>query len=210
MYQELILVILIILIIFYILNNDTRVNVEAYKQVYKVRPLKKDDDPTLLQKKANFLKEINDKSQLLVENMKNNKYPSKEISNRLYDRFKNTIINETPPNETGAAYTINKGPINICILKKDNTFHDLNDAFFVILHELAHVMSLSYGHGEEFQENFDYIVKYAIKLNLWIDKEYEKNSTNYCGVEITSSPCDNDGCSKNNLDSFFKESLLEN
>ena len=142
--------------------------------------------------------------------MYKNHYPNKEIADRVYKRFKNTIINETPPNDSGAAYTVNKGPINICIQKKDGKFHDLNDAIFVILHELAHVMSVSYGHGEEFQENFDYIVKYAVKLGVWKDENYENNATDYCGVEITSSPCDNDGCTKSSLDHFFKESLLDN
>ena len=64
--------------------------------------------------------------------------------------------------------------------------------------------------GEEFQENFDYIVKYAVKLGVWKDENYENNATDYCGVEITSSPCDNDGCTKSSLDHFFKESLLDN
>lgn len=206
MYQEIFLSILIVLIIFFIFNNDSRVEVEAFSQKFKIRP----GPPELLQKKAQFLHELNQKSHYVVDEMYKNHYPNKEVADRVYNRFKNTTINETPPNDSGAAYTVNKGPINICIQKKDGSFHDLNDAVFVILHELAHVMSLSYGHGEEFQENFDYIVKYAVKLGIWKDKNYENNATDYCGVEITSSPCDNNECTKSSLDHFFKESLLDN
>lgn len=206
MYQEIFFSILIILVVYNVLTHDSRVEIEAFSKKYKVRP----GSPEIMKNKAEFLKKINDTSHILVEKMYQDKYPNNDISERLYNRFKNTIINETPPNDSGAAYTINKGPINICIEKKNGDFHDLNDAQFVILHELAHVMSNSYGHGKEFQENFDYIVKYAVKYNFWQDKNYENNSTDYCGVEITSSPCDNSECSKNNLDKFFNESLLDN
>ena len=212
MQQEIIFSVLIILIIFYILNYDSRIEVETLEdnngETYKVKV--RPGTSEIVKKKVEFLKELNDISHFIVKKMYDEKYPNKEICTRVYNRFKNTIINETPPNDNGAAYTINKGPINICIEKKDGTFHDINDAIFVILHELAHVMSISYGHGPEFQQNFDYIVKYAIKNGIWHDKQYESNNTDYCGVKITSSPCDNNECSKNNLDRFFKESLLDN
>ena len=56
MYQEIILSVLIILIIFYVYNYDTRVEVEAFSQKYKVRPLKPGDSPDLLQKKSYIFK----------------------------------------------------------------------------------------------------------------------------------------------------------
>jgi hypothetical protein len=202
MYKEFFFSIIFLLTIYILCCYDSRIVVDNFK----IRQGSSD----IVKKKVEFLKELNDKAHTIVLKMYESEYPDKKISDRLYNRFKNTIINETPENDSSAAYTINKGPINICIEKKDGSFYNINDAFFVILHELAHVMSISYGHGEEFQENFNYIVKFAVKENLWKDKKYEENSTDYCGVKITSSPCDNNECSKKNLDYFFKESLLDN
>lgn len=207
MYEEIILTLILIYVFYIIFYNDTRVEVDAFNnKKYKVRP----GPPELQKRKADFLAVLDDKANLIVNKMYQEQYPNNKIASRLYERFKNSSINETPPNDSGAAYTINKGPISICIEKKDGSFHDPDDAFFVILHELAHIMSVSYGHGDEFQENFDYIVKFAVKNNLWKDKNYQEKSSNYCGVNITSSPCDNDQCTKSSLDYFFNESLLDN
>ena len=118
----------------------------------------------------------------------------------LYVKFQVVIIQQH--------FTINKGPINLCIFK-DGKFNDKNDAFFVILHELAHIMSNSFGHGDEFKQNFNFIVKLAVKLDLWKDREYEKKPEEYCGVKITTSPCDNETCKNENLEYYFKESLLD-
>lgn len=207
MYEEIILTLIIIYTFYIIFYNDNRVEVDAFNnKKYKVRP----GTAELQKRKADFLAVLDNKATKIVNDMYNENYPNEKVSKRLYDRFKNSSINETPPNDSGAAYTINKGPISICIEKKNGSFHDQDDAFFVILHELAHIMSVSYGHGEEFQENFDYIVKYAVKNGLWTDKNYQDKSSNYCGVDITSSPCDNEQCTKSSLDNFFQESLLDN
>ena len=206
MYLEIFLIILIICVLCFIFGNDTRIEIEGYNnKKYKIRP---NNNKDLMKRKADFLANLDIKAENITKDMYTDNYPNKEIASRLYSRFKNSSIDETPPNDNGAAYTINKGPISICIQKKDGTFHNGEDAFFVILHELAHIMSNSYGHGKEFQDNFDYIIKYAVKKNYWKDKEYENKPTDYCGVNITSSPCDNDACSKSSLDQYFKETLF--
>lgn len=206
MYIEFFLTLIVLILYYLMFHNDSRVNIDAFNnKSYKVRP----GNEELMKKKAEFLAKLDIKANKIVDHMYKEQFPNKEIANRLYERFKNSSIGETPPYDSGAAYTINKGPISICIEKLDGSFYDIDDAFFVILHELAHVMSISYGHGLEFQENFDYIVKFAVKNDYWKDKNYQDKSTDYCGVEITSSPCDNEQCNKNNLDYFFKESLLD-
>lgn len=208
MYKEIILTIIITLIIFLLLNNkDSRIDTFSTltNKKYNVR---KCEDQDKMNRKADFLANLDIKAHKIVDEMKSRSLPTKEIGEKVYTRFKNSIISETPENDSGAAYTINKGPISICIEKNDGSFFDEEDAFFVILHELAHVMSDSYGHGKEFQENFDFIVKLAVKLELWKDKNYQKNHKDYCGVEITTSPCDNDKCSQKQLNYFFQEKLI--
>lgn len=206
MYQEIILFLIILTIIYFIYFNDTRIEWEAFNgKKYKIKKESKD----LNQIKADFLAKIDEKARKIVKYMYDNQLPIKEISSNTYNRFKNSIIGETINGEKdGAAHTIGKGNIYICIITKGK-LNDLNDTFFVCLHELAHVMSNSYGHGEEFKTNFNFIVKLAVKLGLWKDPKYEEKPIDYCGVKVTTSPCSHEQCEKDKLNYFYKESLLD-
>ena len=44
---------------------------------------------------------------------------------------------------------------------------DDNTILFVIIHELAHVMSLSVGHTEEFWSNMKFLLEQAESINLY-------------------------------------------
>ncbi len=206
MYQEIFLILIIITVIYFMVLNDSRIEWEAFNgKKYKI----KNDNKELNQIKADFLARIDIKARKIVKHMKDNNLPTKEIASRTHNRFKNSNIGETPQGEkSGAAFTINKGDIYICCITKGK-LNDENDTFFVCLHELAHVMSNSYGHGEEFKTNFNFIVKLAVKLGLWKDPKYEEKPVDYCGVQVTTSPCSGDLCNKNSLDYYFKESLLD-
>lgn len=206
MYQEFIFILIVLSVIYFMFLNDSRIEWEAFNGVkYKI----KNDNKELNQIKADFLARIDIKARKIVKHMKENHLPTKEIALRIHNRFKDSNIGETPQGEkSGAAFTINKGDIYICCITKGK-LNDENDTYFVCLHELAHVMSNSYGHGEEFKTNFNFIVKLAVKLGLWKDPKYEKKSVDYCGVEVTTSPCSHGACDKNSLDYYFKESLLD-
>ena len=206
MYQEFILILIVLTVIYFMFFNDSRIEWEAFNGVkYKI----KNDNKELNQIKADFLAKIDIKARKIVKYMKDNHLPTKEIALRTHNRFKDHEIGETPNGEKdGAAYTKGKGHIYICCITKGK-LNDENDTFFVCLHELAHVMSNSYGHGEEFKTNFNFIVKLAVKLGLWKDPKYEEKSVDYCGVQVTASPCTRGLCDKNSLDYYFKESLLD-
>ena len=210
MYEEIIIIIVIVVVIYLLAFNDSRVWVTANDGTeYMVNPT----SPENLAKKAEMLSQCNSKSRTLIDEMKKNEYPSSDVANLLYKRCKKFKINECPNGEAG--YTINKGEIICVCCEKDNVVNDIKDVMFVILHELAHVMSKEYGHGLEFQENFDHITKYAAKLELWEVVDYSKNNKDICGVLVTSGPCDGDVCPKgsnsqlNELDKQYQEDLLE-
>ena len=206
MYKEFIIILIVFFVIYFLYLNDSRIEWEAYNGVkYKI---KDENNKNLNQQKTDLLAKIDTKARTIVKNMHENNLPSKQIANRTYDRFKNSKIGETPHGDNSAAYTLNKGDIYICCLT-NGKLNDENDAFFVILHELAHVMSNSYGHGDEFKTNFNFIVKLAVKLKLWTPAKYEEKPVNYCGVNVTTDPCDGDTCNSNNLDYYFKESLMD-
>ena len=205
MYLEIILIVIFVLIIYFLYFHDTRIDYLAFDgNNYKIIDT---HDTNKNKKKADMLARINDKAHKIVKHLKDSELPTKKISQMTYDRFKNCKIGEIPEKE-GGGYTINKGTkMGVCLVTKGK-FNDENDAYFVILHELAHVMSNSYGHGDEFKQNFDYIVKLAVKLDLWKPKNYSVDPVDYCGVKVTNSPCTGESCNKDNLDFYYKESLL--
>ena len=85
---------------------------------------------------------------------------------------------------------------------------------FVAIHELAHVMTKSVGHGDDFWNNMRFLLKVAIETpcnTKQIKTENDKNNYNkqktiykyvnyaetsskYCGTEITTTPCKDDKC----------------
>ena len=110
---------------------------------------------------------------------------------RLIKRFNSDNITESAPTEKYTSYSVNKGEkIVFCLRSRDEQqkLVDENVMMFVALHELAHIMTKSIGHTEEFWNNFRYLLKKAIKLGLYNDVNFEKNPVDYCGTKITNSP----------------------
>lgn len=123
----------------------------------------------------------------------NRNYPDSVTADRLARRWKlirkNNALRETAFGEKSAAYTVNKGDeLRICIRDpdKDKTFEDENTSMFVLLHEMAHLASRSWGHGKEFRENFAKLVKAAVELGIYQYQDFRTDSEDYCGTEITN------------------------
>ena len=72
-----------------------------------------------------------------------------------------------PLRSGNSAYTENKSIITLC-LKDPHTDHvyDINTLMYVALHELAHYISSSTGHGNEFTHNFDILLRKAKELGV--------------------------------------------
>lgn len=196
------------LVFIFIYYNDGLNYIKIGNSQYKIRTRDRTE-----QEKEHFgqmLDTLYDKSKKLVISCKQNNYPDKVRADRLYERFQGIQIKETSPNEKSAAYTINKGDISIC-LEKNGKPNDINVCFFVTIHELAHIMSESIGHGPEFKENFTYLLKQAVRENLYIPDNFAKKNYDFCGVNITSSPCNYGKCdnlAQESLESFYQETLL--
>lgn len=143
---------------------------------------------------ANFMskikKNIDSIDKLLFE-----KYPQDERVIRMNKRLKKTRLQETISKPDESSYTINKGQImSFCLRHKNDKkketdkFHRENVLIFVIIHELAHVMSITEGHGKEFMDNFRFILRECVKAGIYNPVDYSKLPMNYCGVEVTHNP----------------------
>ena len=114
---------------------------------------------------------------------------------RLKKRFR-AVLSETRPKPTGGggrpltSYTIDKGKeIHMCIRDADGgRITRENTLFFVALHELAHIMTVSVGHTEEFWSNFRQLLKYAIRLGYYQYEPYHSAPARYCGSYIRNTP----------------------
>ena len=145
---------------------------------------------------ARRLGQLAHKGDTIVQAMLQSGEPTPDIAKRLASRWshvrkKNGGLRETAFGESTAAYTVNKGEeLRICIRdpRSQNLFEDPNTSMLVLLHELAHLMSISYGHNYEFKKNFAFITKLAVNLGVYHYVDYAKHPTSYCNVDITHSP----------------------
>lgn len=110
---------------------------------------------------------------------------------RLENRFKPEKISETISNTNHTSYSVNKGEkIVFCIRSKDEKEEliDINTILFVGIHELAHVMTESIGHTDEFWNNMKLLLKFAVKKKIYEYVDYNAQPVPYCGTTITDSP----------------------
>jgi len=116
---------------------------------------------------------------------------TKEAFERLIKRFQPDNISESTPNSKYTSYSVNKGQkIVFCIRAKNKaeTLVEENVIMFVALHELAHIMTKSIGHTEEFWNNFRILLRVAIELKLYRNQDYASSPVDYCGTKITDTP----------------------
>jgi hypothetical protein len=162
-------------------------------QNYEVRKI---GDFSNRQIAADYLAIINDKINKLIDYMNLHSLPDSDTAKRLYHRWMSIELKETNSTEKSAAYTLNKSSeIRLCIRDQNGNFEDPNTSMFVILHELAHVMSISYNHTEEFKNNFSYITHLASSLGLYRPEDFANNPKIYCGTQINTTPCESGSCS---------------
>jgi len=144
-----------------------------------------------VQKASNLLARTTEKLGYLVENV-GQRYPDRENVKKLIKNFNPTTIKETLPTSEFTAYSENKGEkIAFCLNKKkhnNDNLIDSNTLMFVATHEIAHIMTTSVGHTEEFWNNFKFLLENAVELKLYTPVDYKKEPEGYCGMDITDNP----------------------
>ena len=149
------------------------------------------------QEAANLLSKIRHNLTKLVQYLQQ-KCDSKEKCGNYTEGVKRLLYKFNPNNivETGksskyTSYSINKGEkVVLCLRSRDGKEEliDKNTLMFVSLHELAHIMTKSIGHTDEFWNNFKYLLKDAIKMNIYVGVDYNRNPKKYCGITVSDTP----------------------
>jgi hypothetical protein len=88
------------------------------------------------------------------------------------------------------SYSENKGEkIVVCLRDKSTKkLVDENTIMFVILHEMAHLMTTTVGHTPEFWTNFRRLLQDGIQVGIYKQVNYDRSPVTYCGMSIHSSP----------------------
>jgi len=139
---------------------------------------------------ADLLASVTKNMKILVAYMQKT-YPTYENVQRLVKNFNPQTIMETQVDSEHTAYSENKGEkIAFCLntTKNGDTLIDKNTLIFVSIHELAHTMSESIGHKEEFWKNFKFLLENAVRIHIYRAVDYSKKPISYCGMTIDESP----------------------
>ena len=65
------------------------------------------------------------------------------------------------------SYTLDKKKIYVCLTDENGNYYSDNTLMHVILHELAHVKTVSIGHTPEFHTNFEELLAIAEEKKLY-------------------------------------------
>ena len=110
---------------------------------------------------------------------------------RLLNRYNPDVLLENWPKPgDDTSFVINKGDkFGLCLRdKKYNEFHENNILQFVIIHELTHMGTTTYGHNYEFWSWMKFMLVQAKESGLYTPVNYGIHPEKYCGLKVSSNP----------------------
>ena len=156
--------------------------------IYRVR------DMPDKQRAANLLAELRIRMNKLKIHIES-RYPDKPQVKQLIRNFKaepNRIYESTPDDEF-TSYSVNKGEaVHFCLRQRDSHNDEElvnNDVMtFVAIHEMAHMITESIGHGPDFWNNFGWLLREAEQIGVYTHRDFKAHPVAYCGMKITDQP----------------------
>jgi hypothetical protein len=145
---------------------------------------------------ADMLAKIQANVQKVVDYYRKDEFKTDRPAELFVERYnpQNMMENSVTSGET--SYSENKGEkIVLCIRDKTKPPNfplvDMNTVMFVVLHEMAHLMTqdISSGkHTPEFWANFRRLLEDSAKIGIYQPVNYSRAPQEYCGMTITDSP----------------------
>tara|TARA_Y100000389_G_C17401902_1_gene485793 strand:+ start:421 stop:1038 length:618 start_codon:yes stop_codon:yes gene_type:complete len=187
----------LLFIIYYFYYDNNRIIVKGYTgKLYSIRNRIDEFTNSSQNDIINRLDEIILRINKLCDALIKDNYPDKERAERTKQRWDNIVIKETHKDEKSVAFVINKGDeLSVCLTNKETgELEDINTTMFVVLHEVGHLMSVNWGHDDEFWTNFKYILRKAQEIDIYNYTNYNNTPEKYCGISIYSNPCMTQAC----------------
>ena len=157
-------------------------------KTYKVR------DMPDKQRAANMLAELRlrmNKLKLHVET----KFPDKPQVKMLAKNFKAepSRLFESTPDAEYTSYSVNKGEaVHFCLRQRgdseDEKLVESDVMTFVAIHEMAHMITETVGHGPDFWNNFGWLLREAEAIGVYKHRDFREHPVSYCGMKITDQP----------------------
>jgi len=139
---------------------------------------------------ADLIAKIRQKLDIIQEHLKKT-YGANDIRvEMLIKNYRADKIKEGVDTPGYTSYSINKGEQIVLCLRNNDKLVDINTMLFVVLHEFAHLATISIGHTEEFWDNFRWILEESINIGIYIKQDFKNENVEYCGMSITSTPLD--------------------
>lgn len=114
-----------------------------------------------------------------------------EDINRLIKNFNSDAFSETTPDSKYTSYSVNKGEKVVFCLRDKKEGEKLvkqNIMTFVSIHEMAHLMTKSIGHTEDFWNNMKLLLKISVDNGIYKNIDFNKKPEPYCGITISDTP----------------------
>ena len=178
------ILIIIAVIICQSIKNQDIISIETFNINYKV----KNDEHKHI--KVSILSKLNMGVLKLLEYFKSNNYFSNSDIEKLCNKYNKHKLSENLDNEY-TAYSVNKGQeIKLCLIdpKTKQPITDLNTTMFVLIHELAHIMTKQIGHPPEFWNNMKILLQHASNLGIYTYINYRETPVWYCGEYVNDTP----------------------
>jgi hypothetical protein len=156
-------------------------------RIYKVRDMPDKEEA------ANLMARVRAKIMRLYTYV-SQKFPNKPQIKQLNKNFTPdpSRFEESTPDAQHTSYSVNKGEkVHLCLRQREGNNEALvseNIMVFVSLHEMAHVVTPSLGHGPDFWNNFAWLLKQAEEIKIYSYQDFKAHPVSYCGLNITDSP----------------------
>jgi hypothetical protein len=164
---------------------DVKSNIDG--RTYRVR------DMSDKQEAADLMAHVRKKVDKLYLFLKE-KFPNKPQVKQLLNNFTPdpSRFEESTPAAEHTSYSVNKGEkVHLCLRQREGGNENLvqeNIMVFVSLHEMAHIVTPTLGHGPDFWNNFAWILKQAEEIGIYKYQDFKAHPVSYCGISITDSP----------------------
>jgi hypothetical protein len=145
-------------------------------------------------KAANILCDLNTRCLSLIKHLSQYKTGEK---NTKYLKLKEEYDIDDFIEEDNESFTVGKGKkIYICLRNTRGEFIDINTIMFVVLHELAHIITepQKNPHTADFWLNNIWLLEEGQKIGIIKYQDYSRDPVEYCdGLIINSNPLSSEG-----------------
>lgn len=101
---------------------------------------------------------------------------------RLVRKWDGTVAEVERPGDI--AYSLNKRAIHVCVRGTGGALESLNTTMYVFLHEVAHVLTLEWGHPEEYWNNFRWVLEVAEQTGTYTYEDFDAIPVTHCGHRL--------------------------